>query len=312
MTYSGAVKVILIGKETTWGTPVTTDKDIGLVQDIGDEFNREIIQSKGLGAIESQQVSSGNVELNHSFTVDAQHGRLLDYALGAAAHAETTGDWKHTFTIADQSPSFTLESAEDSTVDTTLKTSGNIITSLEISTALNQNLRFICETQAKTGISSASTTAASLSSLVVFPQSLVTVSVNTVAATEVQNASIKIIKTGNRSYGVGDVVPQQGHASDMEFEFNASLGFAAVTFQELFMGGTSPSGTPTVFEFEIDADNGTALGSGQRRVLCTLENCMGGFSKSATIGDLIFIDVTGSGTLKECFSVDNIQNTAWS
>ena len=43
MAYSVATKTVLIKKQSTFGTGVTPDKDIGLVQDMTDSATREVI-----------------------------------------------------------------------------------------------------------------------------------------------------------------------------------------------------------------------------------------------------------------------------
>lgn len=307
MTYSGPQKVILIGKESTWGTGVTTDKDVGVVQDITNSLNREVKEVMGLGAIETQAVHSGNEDHGGSMSVSLQHGRLFEYILGTVAHAETTGDWKHTFSVNNNPPSFTLQSGEDDSTDTDLVTVGCLVESAEMSINQTDPLMLKVDFKAKSTTSDASTGTASISSLVTFPKSLVTININSSAASEVQDAAITFGKRVERSYGVGSVVPQQGKGTELRFSYTAKLGFTDKTFQDLFINDTT-------HEFEIDADNGTSLGSGQRRIKCTLENCKNTkLEKIAAIGDLVFIDLAGTGTLKanETFSVDNIADTSW-
>ena len=95
----------------------------------------------------------------------------------------------------------------------------------------------------------------------------------------------------------------------MKFDFAAQLAFTGITLPEIGLGGSTPPVTsdPSGVEFEINADNGTGLGSGQRNIQIVLENCQ--FSKSekvATIGAVTFLNLAGNGTLKTLIGVDDI------
>ncbi len=303
MTYPFPSKVVLIGQESTWGTAVTADKDIGLVTDISDNSSKEVIESRGT-AIETQQINAGSEDHGSSITGEFQHGRLLEYAIGAVSHTETTGDWKHTFTVSGTPPSMTIESSDNLTTDTVLKGEGMLVESYELTTALNQVVTFKCELKGQDQVSSSSSSAAAVSSLTVFPHSQVTITVNSIPAAEVQDFTVKFPKKVERSWGQS-VLAVQGHATELKFEFSGKLGFQSVNIQDIF----DASAFTTIF----DADNGTALGSGQRQVKITLGNCeLDTRNKLASVGSLTFIDISGKGTLTEAFSVDNISSASWS
>lgn len=314
MTYPGVVKTVLVGKESTWGTAVTADKDIGIVTDISDNFSREVIESMGLGAIDVQHVTSGIVDVKSSVTVEFQHGRLLEYIFGSVAHAETTSDWKHTFTISNTPPSFTMESGNNLSTDTVLTGAGFLVETAEFSIALNEVLKLKVDVAGKTTASSDSASAAAIDTLIVYPHALCSVEINDVAATEVQNFSVKIVKKVERSGGLSSNLYQQGHSVELRIEWNGTLGFAAKTLQELWLGGSAPSGTsdPTVYDVTLIADNGTALGSGQRKLFLDIENNIGvTFDEVASVGNLTYFDIAGKGTLKECYNVDDISSGTW-
>lgn len=313
MTYPGSAKTILIGKEATWGTAVTADKDVGVMSDDAGDLPREITEVLGLGKIEVLQVNTGNVSAAGTLTAKFQHGRLLEYAIGSVAHVETTSDWKHTFTAA-AAPSFTLESSEDGTTDTARTFAGCLVETCEITVTNTQEVTLKVDWKGKTVASTAVAAAQITDTLITFPKSLVTISLNAVAALEIQEFTITIEKKVVLSHGVGSNLPQQGHATSMKFKFAGKLGFQDKSWQEIGYGGTAPpdSANPTGIEVILDADNGVALGSGQRQLKITLENCQ--FSKTnvaATIEELVFIELAGSGTLKEAFSVDDISNINW-
>lgn len=315
MTYPSTLKYLLIGEETTWGTATASpNRDAGLlISDISDPLTREITETTGISAIETQKLTSGMVDVGLSISGDIQSGRMLYFTFGTVAHAQTTSDWKHTYTINDDPPSFTGERGNNSSTDTVLTHTGLLVESCELGIALNENLKISIDAKGKTTIPSTSASSAVISSLPVFPHALCTVKIAGTAATEVQNASIKINKIVERSGGISSNEYQQGHATEMKFEFDATLGFSDDTYQKIFLGGMSGSSAlittsdPAGFEFELSATNGVTLGSGRREISVILDNCiLNNFNEVTSVGGLTFIELSGNGTLKEAFSVDNI------
>lgn len=314
MTYPGTVKTVLIGKESAWGTPVSATKDIGLVTDVSMNLSREVIESMGLGAIDVQAINGGMVDVKSGVTVEFQHGRLLEYIFGTVAHATSGSDEKHTFTISSTPPSFTMESGNNLATDTTLTGAGFLVESAEFNVEMNKVLTLKCDLVGKTVTSSASASAAVLSTLPVFPHPLVTIQINDVTATEVQKFSVKIVKKVERSGGMTSALYQQGHAVELHIEFSGTLGFQDKTHQELWLGGTTPAATanPTAYDVTLDAKNGVAYGSGQRALFLDLQSSIGStFDEVASIGNLTFFDIAGKAVLKECYSVDNIASGSW-
>lgn len=307
MTYPSPVKYLLIGKETTWGTGVTTDKDCGLIiTDITTPHEREVIETIGVQNIEVQAINSGLEGGGLTLTGHIQHGRLFEYIIGSVAHNQTGSDWEHTFTISDNPPSMSAEVGNDLSTDTVQDIVGNLVESAELSIELNGVLTLNCNFLAKAPPSTSASASSSITSaLPVFPHQLVTVNVNGSPASEVQNASISINKVVERSGGVGSVTYQQGHATEIRFEYSATLGFQDKTYHDLFVNDTT-------HEFEIVADNGTSLGSGKRGVQLVLENCkQRTFNEPTSVGGLTFVEIAGTGTLKTAITTDNIANTSW-
>lgn len=315
MTYSSAMKYVLHGKESTWGTAVAATKDIGLIiQDVTTSIEREVTETNGISDIKTQKITTGVLSVSNSLSGDFQHGRGFEYVFGSVAHALTTSDTKHTFTIANNAPSCTLETGNDLTTDTTLTNAGMMIESAEFTVALNANFKVTYDFKGKTTTSSATGQAAVLSTLAVFPHALCSVKIGGSAATEVQNASISVKKTLSRSGGVSSNLYQQSHVTELKISFKATLGFQNKTYQELVLGGTTPSATgdPAVTTFELTGNNGVTLGSGRREFRIYLDNCtFSKFDEKTSVGGLTFIDVEGVGLLNECFTVDNIASASW-
>ncbi len=318
MTYSSPQKTFLIGKESAWGTAVTADKDVGLVQEVSDNLSREVIETMALGAIDTQKITSGMVDVGCSVTVEFQHGRLLEYVFGTVAHQLTSSDTKHTFTVNANPPSASIESSENSASDTVLTHEGMLVENAELSIALNETLKLKVDFKGQSTTSTTSAAAALIDNLAIFPHALVTITIDGTPATEVQNFSIKFVKKVERSGGLSSNLYQQGHGTELRFEYSGQLGFASEVYDKLFLGGsggaTTPSATadPAGFPLIFDADNGVTLGQGQRQVKVTLGNCINrSHDKVASIGNLIFVDIAGHGTLTEAFSVDDIVEASW-
>jgi len=314
MSYSGVLNYLLVGKESAKGTAVSATKDLGLIRDPTSSMEREVKESMGISNIEAQQITTGMVTFKRGWTMELQHGRILEYALGSVAHAETTGDWKHTFSITDSHPTATLEGGHNSSTDTVWASAGNMLEGLEVSTSLNEVLLAKADWTGITGASSATASTAVVSTLVVFPQALCHVSINGSEATEVQNFSIKITKKVEATGGIASNLAQDINATELHFEFSGQLGFNNKTYQELFLGGTTPSATsdPTAYDILLNAHNGVTLGSGRREFYLELQNCqMKSFEEAASIGNITYVTIGGTGTLKSAFSVDNITSANW-
>lgn len=307
MTFPSQSKYILIGQETTWATGGTADKDVGLiVNSISHNTSREVKESTGISTIQTQKITGGIYSGGFNLTGDFQHGRLLSFILGTVAHdATSTPDIKHTFTINNNPPSLLAEIGNDLTTDTVFDYTGQIVESADLSIALNGVLQLSTTFTGKQPTSGSTASSAVTSTLETFPHEDVTVTINGTPATECQNASISFKKIVNKSGGISSNDWQQAHATELKFSFKATLGFTATTYHDLLINGTS-------FEFKIQADNSVTAGSGRREISVTLENCLSNnFDESTSVGDLIFVDIEGVGTLKECFTYDNITSVNW-
>lgn len=319
MTFPGVGKTFYIAKETTQGTRVEPDKYIGVVTDVVDNMSREVNEKLGLGGIAAVSITSGMVSCGQTVTMDFTNGRMLEFGVGSVSHAETTGDWVHTFAVDNEPPSFTggsYNTLGGSTVG--LEMLGSLIESLEISSSINENVVMsftskAMEPQGQTTLPSVSSDGLSL-----FPHALVGVTINTVAATEVQTISIKFNKVVEQSGGLGSNLWVQSHATEFRVEVTATLGFSTVQYQSLFLLGANTGNSvastadPTKYEISFDADNGVTLGSGQQRLFIEIENIINpDFSETASVGGLTFIDLTCVGTLKTCQSVDDISSSNW-
>ena len=159
VNYVGGRSYVQIGKESTYGTPVTANRNVGIVGTVTPRNVNEIIESRGLGSHDLQQIAIGN--FRYAFDIEGQYqtARLLEYALGTVAEGGGGGpSYVHTVTgnsTADL-PSFTSYVALDSdTTDDREKYQGCMINSLSLSCELGDVVRFRAEVLAQDMISDA-------------------------------------------------------------------------------------------------------------------------------------------------------------
>lgn len=305
MAYSSPMKYVLIGKESAWGTGVTADKNVGLVMDVSDSGTREVTESMSMSSISAQAIKTHSRDDKLSMSLEYQHGRVLEYAFGTVAHDETTGDWKHTFTVSNNPPSATIETGNDLTTNTVLTHTGMMVEALEINTALDQNVELKVDWSGKTFTTGTTSTAAVISSISPLAQPDVNVTLGGETPLEVQELNIKVVKKVDKAHGLGSELAQSGKATELKYEWSAKLGFDSKVYHDMFADNTP-------LTLILDAHNGVTLGSGRIELKITLDNCsIKAFDETATVGNLTFIDISGVGLLNEIFTVDNIADTAW-
>lgn len=317
MTANSARKTVIIAKESTWGSAVTpTNKDVGLVQDINDNITREVIESMGLGSVQTQAVNTGMVDAGGSFTGEFQHSRVFEYILGTVTHTNSSSDYRHNFAVQDEAPSFTLMSGENNTADSGLIFTGCLVENAELSLALNEVLKLKVDYRGKDVTSTSTVPEPIIDSLPLFPHPLCDVQFDSVSADEIQNITFKFKKKVEKPGGAGSNVPQQGHATELKFEVSGQLGFSNSNFDKLFISGTttgttiSTNSNPETTSIALIADNGVAYGSGQRHFEITLSNCQfSNWDKAASVGGLVFVDFTAMGTFSSCYGIDDITAT---
>jgi len=128
--YTGLANAyVLIGKESEEGTGVSATKDIGIVTDINTSWTNEPVPSRGMSSRNLDQLQLGQFRFSVDVTCEFQHGRLLEYAMGAVAHGGASDPYTHTFTSADTLPSMSMEIGLDKTTDDTEKLLGGKVES---------------------------------------------------------------------------------------------------------------------------------------------------------------------------------------
>lgn len=314
--------VVLIGKETTWGTPVSATKDVGLVQDCTVRESNAEITGYAVGSRAMQYLYAGKYEASGSIKVQYQHARLFEYLFGAVAHdATSTPDIQHTFTEADALPSFTLEDSwNNATNDIAHTYAGCLATGGELTLGVDGVLEASVDFVAKTVAATTTSTGATVSTLETLPSYLASsVKWGTAAAEVTQgtltNLTLSIANGSIRHDAIGSRLPGVIFPSNRKYTGKFTARMRDDVDYQTMLGGTAPTAnaTPAVQSLIFDLSNGIALASGRREVYINLRNCIvtsvgtpnkiGGFTEQ----DFAFT----SKTLTSCYTYDNIVSGSW-
>ena len=318
--FHGKHHTFLIGQESTFGTAVTADKDIGLVQSFSPSDKRVIEEVYASGSRQVQELVAGKSEISWDIDVNFQNGRLLEYVWGSVAHALTSSDTKHTFTIATTLPSMTIETSFNSASDEVFIYDGSKINSSTINLDTNGLLKL-----SASGMSQGSSTAtgaasaAVISSLAVLHYKHSTLSTGTAdsetSVGKLQTFNLNVENNIELVDASGTFVTQEMVEANLKIAFDFTIMFENQTEFDIFQGGTTPQQSPTAKGVEFNANNGVVLGSGRREFNAQFTGFL--YEEVGTpvnVGESVVQSFKGIakdiGT-NGVFSVDNIAAASW-
>lgn len=318
---------VLIGKESVFGTPVSATKDIGLIQNSNWTITNGFTRSHGLSSVNAQAKASGPVIIRGVVEVDFQHGRLVEYATGGTVtHAETTGDWKHTFALSDTLPSMTFEDGADESSDAVQKFEGVKVESLTVALDANSPMKLRANMIAESVVDNTSATSAVISGLVTHRAHQATISTGTEGGeSAISDGAVHDFEFTINNNGGGEFVAPHGlgsrkiaaaDPSSRLLDFRFTKVFESNTELERFLGTTSPLDTGAEiadFGLVFNIHNNVALGSGRRELKIDLSDCFyDSVNKVGRIGNFIIMEFAGGAlTIDDLFTVDNIADTSW-
>lgn len=324
MSYVGKHFYVLVGTETTYGTAVTADKDLGLIQNLTWSDENSLRREFGASQRNPVQITAGKFVSTATLEFLFQHGRILEYVLGSVAHDTANNpDIKHTFTEADALPSMTLEDGYNSTADSVFKYAGVKVGSCTFALALDGSLTVRADLQAKTLSTSTSAGSASVSTLATFPDYFGTVQTGTASSettrSKVQSCEVTFRNDLEALHGTGSRLLQDLQANERHYEFTFSMAFDNTQEYGQFLAGatssTSPAtqSTPALDSIIFNITNGITAGSGLRQFYVNFTNATYQLSRRpATYRGHIFADFTGwARTLNSCYVYDNITTGNW-
>lgn len=312
---------LLIGRETTWGTSVTPDKDVGLVQSVTVNERNNIIYSHALGSANTASAVAGKYELAFTVELQLQHLRMLEYATARGAtvsHTDEGGgvhshEWTPSATGA--LSSFTADVGMDASSDIVTRALGCKVNSTRLSQDLDGVLSLSADVIAKRCFSSSSTGTLSTNTTGAFPASYAALSYGVenseAAANLVQSFEWNHNNNVIQSYALGSRLPGAFTGGKIEDSFSFSLVFDDTTEQARFWGSASNPNDGSISEgglifktedstptqsVEVDFDNIT----------------FNEISKPYTLDNVVMQDITGRArSIETIKGYDNIASASW-
>ncbi|KKL76478.1 hypothetical protein LCGC14_2044470, partial [marine sediment metagenome] len=311
----------LIGQESTFGTAVSATKDVGLVQNFTPSDKRAIEEVYAAGSRQVQELVAAKSSISWDLDVNFQNGRLLEYVYGSVAHALTSSDTKHTFSIATTLPSMTIESSFNAAVDEVFIYSGGKINSSTINLDTNAVLKLSASGMSQgSSTATATASAAVISSLAVLHYKHSTLSTGTAdsetSVGKLQTFNLNIENNIEEIDAAGTFVTQEMVEANLKIAFDFTIMFENQTEFDIFQGGTTPQQSPTKKGVEFNANNGVTLGSGRREFNAQFNGFL--YEEVGTpvnVGESVVQSFKGIATdigTNGVFSVDNITSANWS
>ena len=97
VNYNSGQSFLLAGVESTYNTPVTTNKDFGIVGSISPSWNNNTIDVRKIGSREAADLIAGNFDASMTVEGTLNSGAIFEAFFGQSTDTATTGDYKHTF-----------------------------------------------------------------------------------------------------------------------------------------------------------------------------------------------------------------------
>jgi len=320
--YSKAQSFLLVGVESSFNTPVSTTKDLGIITDYTSDATNNLIEiGPGVGNRELSAVEAGQFEASVAISGTLNSGALLELFFGQATDTATSTDYKHVFidddgseTVQDTVSSFTLSSNMNSSTDLTETLGGCIVNSVDLSIEVGSPINFTSEILAA-GLDTGTTAGTEVNTTtrsLVYPEASLSVgdegSESSVG--QVQSFSIGYAQNATRvNAGLGARNTTCYALGTLGLTGEFTITFDSNAELEIFLGGTSEStGTFTKQGLIFQANNGVALGSGRREFYTRLYGIILG-TKSINVAEGGPVEATftfTASTLKDVYMVDQI------
>ncbi len=269
---------ILVGEESTFNSPVTPTKDLGILSDWNfDANNNEILVTPAPGERELSDIQVGQFEGTISLNGVLNSGALFEMFFGQSTDTETTGDYRHVFiddtgseTVTNVIKSYTMSNNLDSTTDLVQTAGGCSVNTIDISAAVGEVITINSEIWGS-GIDD-TTTAGTKVTTTTKPLSYSNIGITSGAEgagsllTQVQSFGLSLGNNLNRvPSGLGSRTDSCHLVGNLPVTGEMELTFKDHNEWELFLGGTSEVSTGQITKSEVilDANNGVALGSGR-------------------------------------------------
>ncbi len=315
---NSVLSTVLFGKETSYGSGGSSNKDIGLVKSVTVNPTSTAVESHGFGQAKAVYVKGGLVDVKGSLEYEWQHGRPFEWTMfgGTTTHAETTGDWVHTMVWSESLPSLKSEiSYEMGATDVVGAYTGIVFGNTTLGVNVDGIVNFKSDFMAKTIDNSATSVAAAVvnsgAPLAGFEAGL---SIGGSSVDYVQSWELTMNRNSKVIHGVGTRQPTYGASHLANVSWKATIGLENTTQLNRLLGSTSAitATEPASFTNIFSATNGVTLGSGRRAISMTLTGCqVKDYSINAKLNDFVLYDISGYGILSAGTSTDQVSSANW-
>jgi len=321
--YASKHMTFLIGKESTYGTAVTTDRDVGEIQSVDPVNRNNLLRLHANGAREAQHIIPMKAEFGFDIELFLQHGRPLEYVFGSVAHAQTTSDWKHTFSVATELPSFTTEYSFNKTTDAVFAYAGCKFNTATISVTTGGVLTFRGNAIAKTvdvSDTSASTAVIStLSPLASFQADvLIGASGSETSLADTQSWELSVNNTATPLDILNSRTISKLTANNLQYDIQFTQVFQSLDEYKRFLDGTTTGTAPddddwTGSSIILTANNNVNLGSGRREFYAKFAVFKyDEVTPPTRVGEVVIATFRAIPlALTDAYYVDNVSDTAW-
>jgi len=321
--FSGKDSSILVGKETTFGAPVSCTKDLGIISDATVEEVEDKERIGSIGARNSQ--ADVRTRFRISGTIDAvyQHARMLHLALGSATSAGTSPT-THTMTEADCIPSVTLQATKSFTASGLKKTIPGVkVDTLRLIAEKSASLKWSAKWMGKTINRTTTTASQTLDDIHPAVPSQMSVYTGaddanpTAELTMVQAFELEIANGLKPNEGINSIVVSELIAQERKYTgkltFTASEATEAVKMISRIMGtdtAVAPADIQTETALKFYWTNGLTP---RDTLLITLYGVTyDSLSDTYTKDDIAYNDMPFTAeSLGSCVSEDDITNGLW-
>lgn len=328
VTITDKYHVLLVGKEDSFDSPVTAEKDLGLIQSISPSENNNNQYHYGTGSPSLQQITAGKYAASFDITAKYQHGRILNLLFGDPETTAGSGnnDYRHIFvdinddvgdgvkTLDISGVPFTMEhSAEGNADDYVRMYSGCKVGSISFSCNLQDVLQWsasiIGTSVDSSGTSASSHSQSTLSVLGYYDADLQTGDEDDESSLTVsQDFTINFNANPQEIEGLNSRINQDIANNQLQVTFSFSKVFQNLDEYQRFLGGNSQSdGTPDDTSIIFDVDNGKSFDNGQRKFYCKVVGQYDSHSDPVQLNQAVIASFQGTGKLHVLYTVDNIE-----
>lgn len=308
---------LLIGKQSAIGTPVVPAKDTGIVTEGNFNGSNEVIKDRGWSSRSLSGIQMGNWNFKGDYTGDFQHGRLIEYALGAVAHSGSSDPYTHTFTEAQTIPAFTAETGLDGTTDDVERYQDCKINSYTLALDLGGKLTQRAEILATKMAPSTTSQAAVTSTLPTLPWAVAQFKTGASGSETAIGQCRSFEWTINNNLarvegGFGSYFAEDHLEGERDYTAKVTMAFRGPEERSKFLTGTTGATGPATADFDGFSTILDVQKSASRLLTLTLTDChYAEYNRPISVSGQILQDFTIEHRTAGIVTKDNISEANW-